>query len=205
MSGGGCLQGLVVRRKPARRCPHLSCGVLVLVWQEGQGTKGQGGPALYQERRPDFCGEHRPAHSPDGCSEDADASSSACHHLGHEVWMAFLLFDNLLERDPYVREPRDLKCVYPAVLCKILKSAYGLSEAPRPHTGELLRKCGFDEILWAPVTLIKRRSGKVVAILCLHVDDGFLGGQKGREMEEAKKDITALFSMKEWQARSYRE
>ena len=89
--------------------------------------------------------------------------------------------------------------MYPAVLCKILKSAYGLSEVPRPHTGELLRKCGFDEILWAPVTLIKRRSGKVVAILCLHVDDGFLGGQKGREMEEAKKDITALFSMKEWQ------
>ena len=55
------------------------------------------------------------------------------------------------------------------------------------------------EIPWAPATFIKKRAGKVVAILCLHVDDGFVTGKKGRELEEAKKEINALFSIKEWQ------
>ncbi|CAE7531744.1 RE1, partial [Symbiodinium necroappetens] len=103
----------------------------------------------------------------------------------------FLLFDvstaflsgKAVDRDLYVRPPRDLKCVNAAVLWKILKSAYGLSEVP-----------------WAPATFVKRRGTDVVAILCLHVDDGFLAAKKGKEIQEAREEINKLFSIKEWQA-----
>ena len=124
--------------------------------------------------------------------------------LGMKFGWGFLLFDvstaflsgKTVDRDLYVKPPRDLKCVDPAVLWKILKSAYGLSEATRLwyiQARELLRKCGFEEIPWAPATFIKKRAGKVVAILCLHVDDGFVTGKKGRELEEAKKEINPAF------------
>ena len=130
---------------------------------------------------------------------------------GMKFGWSFWLFDvstaflsgKAVDRDLYVQPPRDLKCVNPAVLWKILKSAYGLSEAPRLwyiQAKDLLKKCGFEEIPWVPATFLKKRQGKVVAMLCLHVDDGFLTGQKGREIEQAKKDINDVFSIKEWQS-----
>ena len=119
----------------------------------------------------------------------------------------FLLFDvstaflsgKAVDRDLYVRPPRDLKCVNAAVLWKILKSAYGLSEAPRlwyMQAKELLGRCNFEEVPWAPATFIKKRGTGVVAILCLHVDDGFLAARKGREIQEAREEINKLFSIR---------
>ncbi|CAE7928562.1 RE1, partial [Symbiodinium sp. KB8] len=130
--------------------------------------------------------------------------------LGMKFGWSFWLFDvstaflsgKAVDRDLYVQPPKDLKCVNPAVLWKILKSAYGLSEAPRLwyiQAKDLLKRCGFEEIPWVPATFLKKRQGKVVAMLCLHVDDGFLAGQKGREIEQAKKEINDVFSIKEWQ------
>ena len=90
-------------------------------------------------------------------------------------------------------------------LWKILKSAYGLSEAPRlwyQKAKEDLKKCGFVELSFAPATFVKTRkrgSGLVVvAILCLRVDDGFLTAEPGREVKETRDMINKLFSIKEW-------
>ena len=130
--------------------------------------------------------------------------------LGLQLDWSFLLFDvstaflsgKAVDRDLYVRPPRDLRCVNAAALWRILKSAYGLSEAPRLwyiQAKDLLKSCGFCEIPWAPASFVKLRQGRVVAILCLHVDDGLLTVKKGKETAEVQADINKLFSIKEWQ------
>ena len=85
------------------------------------------------------------------------------------------------------------------------KSAYGLSEAPRLwciQAKELLQRCGFEELAFAPATFVKRvrrlQTLVVVAILCLHVDDGFLAVESGRCSEETRQAIDGLFKIKEW-------
>ena len=105
----------------------------------------------------------------------------------------------------FVRPPRDLKGVSAGELWQILKSAYGLSEAPRlwyEKAKEDLLSCGFIELVFAPATFIKlvKRAGRnvVVAILCLHVDDGFLTAERGKVLEEVQQSINNLFSIKEW-------
>ena len=121
-----------------------------------------------------------------------------------DVSTAFLSGKNV-SRDLYVRPPRDLKGLSAGELWKILKSAYGLSEAPRlwcQKAKEDLRTCGFTELDFAPATFVKLRNKKgvrvVVAILCLHVDDGFLTAEPGREVKEIREMINKLFSIKEW-------
>ena len=108
-------------------------------------------------------------------------------------------------RDLYCRPPRDLHGVGAFGLWRILKSAYGLAEAPRlwyMQAKDLLMACDFIEVPFAPATFVKvkKRGGKTttVAILCLHVDDGFLAVEAGVEAQETRKAIDARFSIKEW-------
>ena len=121
-----------------------------------------------------------------------------------DVSTAFLSGKNV-SRDLYVRPPRDLKGVSAGELWKILKSAYGLSEAPRlwyQKAKEDLKTCGFTELDFAPATFVKLKKRRgilvVVAILCLHVDDGFLTAEPGPEVKETREMINKLFSIKEW-------
>ncbi|CAE7293140.1 unnamed protein product, partial [Symbiodinium sp. KB8] len=104
----------------------------------------------------------------------------------------------------YCRPPRDLSGMGAVVLWRILKSAYGLAEAPRlwyMQAKDLLTKCGFIEVPFAPATFVKLRTEKgqaiTVAILCLCVDDGFLAVEDGREALETQKVIDNHFSIKE--------
>ena len=66
---------------------------------------------------------------------------------------------------------------------------------------DLLTKCGFIEVPFAPATFVKLRTEKgqaiTVAILCLCVDDGFLAVEDGREALETQKVIDNHFSIKE--------
>ena len=132
--------------------------------------------------------------------------------LGLSKGWKFLLFDvataflsgREVDRDLYVKPPPDLRCAGAATLWRILKSAYGLSEAPRlwyMQARELLGKCGFEELQFAPATFVKVRRGEkgstVLAILCLHVDDGFLTVAEGEE-KTVRQAIDKLFSIKEW-------
>ncbi|CAE7814472.1 unnamed protein product [Symbiodinium microadriaticum] len=62
-------------------------------------------------------------------------------------------------RDLFVRPPGDLQ---PGELWQLLRSAYGLAEAPRlwyQRAKELLREIGFEEIPFAPSTFVYRIKG----------------------------------------------
>ena len=121
-----------------------------------------------------------------------------------DVSTAFLSGKSI-SRDLYVRPPADLKGVHAGELWQILRSAYGLSEAPRlwyMKAKEDLRQCGFEELAFAPATFVHKtqRSGKpcITAILCLHVDDGFFVAEDGEVSETLQTAINQHFSIKEW-------
>ncbi|CAE7368424.1 RE2, partial [Symbiodinium sp. KB8] len=121
-----------------------------------------------------------------------------------DVSTAFLSGKNV-DRHLFCRPPGDLSCVDAHGLWKVLKSAYGLAEAPRLwylQARELLVSCGFVEVPFAPATFVKlRKQGgrtTTVAVLCLHVDDGFLAVENGREAAATKQAIDERFSIKEW-------
>ena len=82
-----------------------------------------------------------------------------------------------------------------------LRVAYGLSEAPRLwylRARELLVEAGFEELTMAKASFIKRSPKKeVIAILCLHVDDGLLVTDRAYT-KQIKKSIDDRFAIKEW-------
>ena len=82
---------------------------------------------------------------------------------------------------------------------------YGVSEAPRlwyEKAKEELHQVGFLEVDFSPATFIltKVRNEKkvVVAILCLHVDDGLLVVELGETCNGLRKEIDSQFNIKEW-------
>ncbi|CAE7449079.1 TY1B-PR1 [Symbiodinium sp. CCMP2592] len=105
-------------------------------------------------------------------------------------------------RELYVRPPRDLKGTGLSELWLILRSAYGLAEAPRlwyERAKELLSECGFEELPFALCTFVWRdpKSRKVLAVLCLHVDDGMLVADV-KLMDRLKSAINDRFQIKVW-------
>ena len=100
---------------------------------------------------------------------------------------------------------RHLRGVSPGELWLIIRSAYGLAEAPRlwqEKAREDLGKVGFKEVPFSPATFVYvRKLGKkdaVVAILCLHVDDGLLVADP-TVLKEIRQKIEGHFNIKEWQ------
>ena len=105
-------------------------------------------------------------------------------------------------RELYVRPPRDLKGTAVHELWLILRSAYGLAEAPRlwcERAKELLSECGFLELPFVLCTFVWKdpKTGKVRAVLCLHVDDGMLVGDH-HAIRELRAAIDARFQIKVW-------
>ena len=76
-----------------------------------------------------------------------------------------------------------MKAVRPHELMRIVKSAYGLPEAPRLWylcAVELLEEGGMQEVPFARSTFVQVDPKKTVRAICdLHVDDGFLVGEEG--------------------------
>jgi hypothetical protein len=113
-------------------------------------------------------------------------------------------------RTVYVRGPVDglpsvngIQRVRPYKLMKVLKGAYGLTEAPRLwylRARELLvDEIGFIELCCARAVFILQDKGETVAMLTLHVDDGMLAGDSSnRVYQKAVKDINSEFNIKEW-------
>ena len=61
-----------------------------------------------------------------------------------------------------------------------------------------LEELGYIELDLCRATFIKKAGNKVIAILCLHVDDGLFVTSPAR-MSAAQKEISSKFSIKEWQ------
>jgi len=93
--------------------------------------------------------------------------------------------------------------VKPFGLLKVLKGAYGLTEAPRLwylRAREILVvKVGFEELRCARANFVYRHKGIVIALLNLHVDDGMMAGNFADPMYQAvKRKINQHFSIKHW-------
>ena len=131
----------------------------------------------------------------------------ACYAF--DVATAFLSGKNT-DRLVYVRAPADglpststSASVGPFELMRVVKSAYGLSEAPRLwylRAVELLEKCGMVEIPFCRSTFIAKDGSEVYAFCGLHVDDGlFIGNPQNPKFDELKRAIDSVFNIKEWQ------
>ena len=125
-----------------------------------------------------------------------------------DITTAFLSGDPT-EREIYVRAPaeglpaaRNLPAIKSLQLLKILKSAYGLTEAPRlwyMRANRDLQKTPLQELPAARATYAAAEGGTTWALLCLHVDDGLLLGRNDDpRFQKLKKQIDSLFKIKEW-------
>ena len=125
-----------------------------------------------------------------------------------DITTAFLSGDPT-EREIYVRAPaeglpaaRNLPAIKSLQLLKILKSAYGLTEAPRlwyMRANRDLQKTPLQELPAARATYAASEGGTTWALLCLHVDDGLLLGRNDDpRFQKLKKQIDSLFKIKEW-------
>ena len=114
-----------------------------------------------------------------------------------------------LDREVYVRAPADglpatdgHDVIAPFALLRVLKGAYGLTEAPRLwylRARQLLRDCGFVELRCARAVFTLRCDECLVAVLTLHVDDGMLfGHEKHPAFKKAKALINEKFNIKQW-------
>lgn len=94
--------------------------------------------------------------------------------------------------------------VSPFEVMRIVKSAYGLSEAPRLwylRAVELLTAVGMTEVPFCRSTFVaKNQRGDVFAICALHVDDGFLvGNEASKDFKDLKGRIDQKFNIKAWE------
>ena len=87
-------------------------------------------------------------------------------------------------------------------LLQVMKSAYGLTEAPRLWYLKVVKELEttpLKELSVARSTFVASEKGKVWAILCLHVDDGLLTGRADDPRYiELKEEINTRFRIKEW-------
>ena len=113
------------------------------------------------------------------------------------------------DREVYVRAPEGglpKTASSPAIpafsLLRILKSAYGLAEAPRLwylRACELLEESGLKELSFARATFVKEGDRETAALCTLHVDDGMLAGDESSEVfQGVLKAVNSRFNIKEW-------
>lgn len=127
-----------------------------------------------------------------------------------DVATAFLSGKNT-ERLVYVRAPaqglpptKTSPAVSPFGLMPVIKSAYGLAEAPRLWylcAVELLQQVGMEEISFCRSTFVAQDDSGVFAFCGLHVDDGFLVGDPRKpQFKELKQKIDQNFRIKSWES-----
>lgn len=125
-----------------------------------------------------------------------------------DVTTAFLSGE-ATDRKIHVRAPEgglpsvnDQPAIQAGELMQVLKSAYGLCEAPRLwylKAVKELEQTPLKELACARSVFVASEGGKSWAILCLHVDDGLLMGDgKDERYIQLKKNINSRFRIKEW-------
>ena len=130
------------------------------------------------------------------------------HAWSFDVTTAFLSGDHT-EREIFVKAPpeglpsvRNQPPVRSLELLQILKSAYGLTEAPRLwylKASRTLEQTPLREMKAARATFVAAEGGVSWALLALHVDDGLLMGAKDDpRVLKLKEQINQLFKIKEW-------
>ena len=141
------------------------------------------------------------------------AATRKWHGEVFDVETAFLS-GNPTERQVFIRAPKEgfpalpergMPAVEPGTLMQILKSAYGLTEAPRLWYLRMkhdMESCGFTELKCcrAVFVLLEPDSKFTCAVCCMHVDDGLIyGNWESSTYQKARKKLEETFKVKEWQ------
>lgn len=126
-------------------------------------------------------------------------------HYAFDVATAFLSGKNT-DRLVHVKAPKEglpstsvSSAIAPFELLRVVKWAYGLSEAPRLWylRAVELQKVGMIEIPFCRSTFIAVDQGACYAFCGLHVDDGFVcGDPKNPKFEQLRKAIDGEFNTK---------
>ena len=115
-----------------------------------------------------------------------------------------------MTREVYAKAPREglpaaegWEAVPSYALLRLLKGAYGLTEAPRLwylRARQVLTQLGFTELRCARAVFVYRLAGRLVGLLTLHVDDGMLfGNLEDIELRKIQEKINGSFKIKYWQ------
>ncbi len=113
-------------------------------------------------------------------------------------------------REVYARAPKDglpatssTPNIPPYALLQILKSAYGLAEAPRLwylRAAQMLEDSGLTELPFSRSTFVRGTDVGTDVVCALHVDDGILAGDpKSAVFKAVFEKINQRFNIKEWQ------
>ena len=99
-----------------------------------------------------------------------------------------------VERLLYMKAPIDgfVQKPFSGELLRVCKSANSLSEAPRLWYSEprsFWRKSGFQSWPWPEQVFFWSKNDQVVAILCLHVDDGLLVASQNYEIPFKRRSV----------------
>jgi hypothetical protein len=134
--------------------------------------------------------------------------------LGWDAWIfdveTAFLSGKETDREIYVRAPKEglpktehAGNVQPFSLLRVLKSIYGLTEAPRLWylmAREVFEKCGYKELKMSKSTFVLVDEYGLTQSICnLHVDDGFLVGSPTSDaFKDAFSKLREHFNVKEW-------
>ena len=115
-----------------------------------------------------------------------------------------------MSRELYTKAPAEglpatdsTPTIAPYSLLKVLKGAYGLTEAPRlwylRAKQILVDKIGFEELRCARATFTYRYKGELKVLLNLHVDDGMMAGNfEDPTYQMVKAKVNQHFKIKQW-------
>ncbi|KAL2652471.1 hypothetical protein R1flu_020599 [Riccia fluitans] len=109
------------------------------------------------------------------------------------------MFDEVI----FIRQPSGFaKKGLESLVCKLLKSLYGLKQSPRQWNkqfDDFMKSQGFTRSMENPCVYLKRVSNETLGlvILVLYVDDMLIVAKDKSEVEKLKAQLSAEFSMKD--------
>ncbi|KAL2623657.1 hypothetical protein R1flu_003862 [Riccia fluitans] len=109
----------------------------------------------------------------------------------------------VLDEEIFMRQPPSfVRKGQESLVCKLLKSLYGLKQSPRQWNkwfDEFMKTQGFTRSVEDPCVYLKRVNNEVfgLVILVLYVDDMLIVAKGKSEVEKVKAQLSTEFSMKD--------
>lgn len=118
----------------------------------------------------------------------------------HAMDVVAVFLHSPLQEEIYIKQPEgyvDLE--HPDWVCCLLKSLYGLKQAPYEWNKSIdaqLCSCGFIPLDADLCVYVLQKSGDLLAIIAIHVDDCMIATHKGL-LTHAKASLTDKFQMQD--------
>ncbi len=117
----------------------------------------------------------------------------------HQVDVATAFLNGTLEEEVYMQQPPEfIKSGEEHLVCKLIKSLYGLKQAGRVWNEEInafLCSVGFHRSLADPCIYVRRNDP--TNIIGMHVDDECITGSNMEVIERTKEELSAKYKIKD--------